>query len=213
MEDVKKRIREARLRAGLTQQQLANAIGVSRGAVGNWESLTNPELPTLANLALVAGATGTTRAWLVGGASRDAIPHPVRSTPVPLVDWQRVTEAGPIVSHEEEKANELACPVPVGPGSFALRVRGRPMVSANPLEMSYPEGSIIFCDPSIIDRIDTERVPVIVWVPERGESVFRMLVWDGSVRWLEALNSEYGRIEEPFSVRAIVVGAFRETGV
>lgn len=66
MEDMATRIRMARLRAGITQNELADRIGVTRSAVANWEISTRPK-PNVTNLAAIASATGVSLEWLATG--------------------------------------------------------------------------------------------------------------------------------------------------
>lgn len=52
------RIRQLRIRAGLTQQQLGNQLGVSAVAVGKWErGQTQPDINSLTRMADIFGAT------------------------------------------------------------------------------------------------------------------------------------------------------------
>lgn len=60
------RIRTARRRAGLTQKELASQLGVSRGAVANWES-ANGVLPATERLQHMAEITGIAWEWLATG--------------------------------------------------------------------------------------------------------------------------------------------------
>lgn len=51
-------IKEARLAKGLTQEQLAKAVGVTQGAVAQWENgLTHPAFAVLRKLAEALGVT------------------------------------------------------------------------------------------------------------------------------------------------------------
>jgi len=59
------RILKARMEAGLTQDQLAAAVGMTRGAVAQWESgETRPRHTTMVK---IAGATGKPLVWLESG--------------------------------------------------------------------------------------------------------------------------------------------------
>ncbi|MGX9719086.1 helix-turn-helix transcriptional regulator [Stenotrophomonas acidaminiphila] len=60
------RIRVARLRAALTQRQLADRIGVTRNAVANWEIESRPR-PNVANLFAIAVVTGASAEWVATG--------------------------------------------------------------------------------------------------------------------------------------------------
>ena len=54
-----------RRRSGLTQEALAEKLGVSRQAVSKWE--TGDAVPELGKLPLLAGAFGATADWLLSG--------------------------------------------------------------------------------------------------------------------------------------------------
>lgn len=66
MEDMAARIRIARLRAAMTQSQLAERIGVTRSAVANWEISTRPK-PNVANLVAIAIETNVSFEWIAMG--------------------------------------------------------------------------------------------------------------------------------------------------
>lgn len=75
MDHLWQRLREARRRAGLTQADIAQAVGVSRAAVTMWES-SNPDVrttPTPENLILLARRLAVPTGWLMTG-SADAPP-------------------------------------------------------------------------------------------------------------------------------------------
>lgn len=74
--DAPERVRMARRLAGLSQSQLAAAVGVQRSAVSHWES-PKGKSPSVSHLREVAVATGTQFEWLATGRgamtlSRDA---------------------------------------------------------------------------------------------------------------------------------------------
>ena len=53
-----KTIRQARRAAGMTQEQLASALGVTQGAVAQWEAgLVHPSVKLLKPLAVALGIT------------------------------------------------------------------------------------------------------------------------------------------------------------
>lgn len=59
------RIRERRERLGRSQQELADAVGVSRQQVSNWE--TGKQSPTGANLVALAAILGVSSEWVLAG--------------------------------------------------------------------------------------------------------------------------------------------------
>lgn len=65
--DLKDRIRKARNKVGMSQTQLAIAVGVSRGAVAQWEGGgSTGKGPTTENLAKIARVTMTPASELIG---------------------------------------------------------------------------------------------------------------------------------------------------
>ncbi|MGX5731403.1 helix-turn-helix transcriptional regulator [Pseudoxanthomonas beigongshangi] len=72
--DMATRVRVARQRAGMTQSQLAERIGVSRGAVANWEVSQRPK-PSASNLVEVATTTEVSVEWLATGRGEIALPR------------------------------------------------------------------------------------------------------------------------------------------
>jgi transcriptional regulator with XRE-family HTH domain len=68
--DVGDRIRGVRRERGLTQDELAVAVGVSRSAVAQWETGRSGQLS--ANLSRIAGALGTGVEYLLHGDDKMA---------------------------------------------------------------------------------------------------------------------------------------------
>lgn len=141
------RIRDARRRAGLTQQELGRRCGVSRAAIAQWENGTTQ--PSLGHLQRAADALGVWVAWLTGDrddavASAQASPPP-RGRMVPVIDfvragaWDTVTDPYPPGRGMEALVTEGK----VGADAFALVVRGTSM------ESEFSEGDKIIVDPAI----------------------------------------------------------------
>ncbi|MCD9086226.1 helix-turn-helix transcriptional regulator [Stenotrophomonas sp. SY1] len=61
------RIRTARVRAGLTQTDLAKRLGISRTAVVNWESEANRARPSGERLEEISHLTNVAWEWLATG--------------------------------------------------------------------------------------------------------------------------------------------------
>lgn len=68
------RIRQARRKAKLSQQALAEMVGVQRSAVSNWES-ANYTQPAIANLIAIATATNISMEWLATGRGSMGFDH------------------------------------------------------------------------------------------------------------------------------------------
>lgn len=71
----------SRKRAGLSQEALADIVGVSRQAVSKWE--TGETLPETAKLAALASALGVSVDWLLS----DSEPEEPRQQPEQPEDW------------------------------------------------------------------------------------------------------------------------------
>lgn len=59
------RIKAARKSAGLTQERFADALGLTRGAVANWEKKKDPNNPETERLAQIAEVLGISTSWLL----------------------------------------------------------------------------------------------------------------------------------------------------
>lgn len=85
-----KRLHEARTRAGLTQQQVADACGLTKGAVSAWENGVTDSI-LAENLFCVADALGVDPRWLATGqesetASMAALSPEIRAAIRALID-------------------------------------------------------------------------------------------------------------------------------
>lgn len=65
---------ELRYQAGMTQDELAKKLGVSKGSVAMWE--TNKRIPTTGTLILLADLFGVTTDYLLGRADASASKQP-----------------------------------------------------------------------------------------------------------------------------------------
>lgn len=135
------RIRDARKNSGVRQQHLADVLGLSRQAVGYWES-ENPSKrtsPSIEQLRVFAAETGTTVDWLING---DQAVEPVSqsdATPVhiPRSAFRRVPVVGTASLGMDGYWTDLEYPVGHGDGYFefpttdkdayVLQVRGGSM--------------------------------------------------------------------------------------
>lgn len=105
------RIREARKQLKASQEAFAAQLGVSRGAVAQWE-MPAGTAPTVDNLAKIASLSGVAFEWLVTGRGQKIHGHPAevderRSneavTPADLLD-QAVCAAVSRLTQAEKKA-------------------------------------------------------------------------------------------------------------
>ena len=74
------RLRRARRIAGMSQQGLASALGVTRSAVSNWES-ANAAQPATGRLAMLASALQVSFEWIATGRGEMRLDPTMHSTP------------------------------------------------------------------------------------------------------------------------------------
>ena len=78
--EIAERIRRARRIAGFSQQDLADAIGVTRSAVGNWEAAAGAR-PAAERLAELARVLRVTYEWIATGRGEMRLPPGADDTP------------------------------------------------------------------------------------------------------------------------------------
>ncbi len=98
-----KKIRDLRLRRGLTVQQLAEATGLSKGFISQVEN--NRTSPSLATLQDLARALETSVAYLV--VEEDRVPHVVRAAERPRLQIGGNTSSVEVLSAQPKRNLEL----------------------------------------------------------------------------------------------------------
>jgi SOS-response transcriptional repressor LexA len=198
--DVHRLIRKGRLRLGMTEQQFADAVGVSRGAVQQWER-PGGTAPKRSNQRAVAKLLGISVAELVTGGTNVGRGVDMRAQ-VPLVSE---VEAGnyTVIDNFKPRARFDTVPVsvPVQRHTYALRVHGDSMVSET--SDSFPDGSIIIVEPEM------PALPgdYVIALNRENETTFKQLIKDGGDLFLKPLNPRYPI--KPLG-NATVIGVVRE---
>jgi SOS-response transcriptional repressor LexA len=193
-------IKEGRLSLGLSEREFADAVGVSRGAVQQWEK-PGGTAPRRTSQHRVAQVLGISVAELVSGGSNTSSGYDMRAE-VPLVSQ---VEAGNYTVVDNFKRKDdyemVAVSIPIKRHTYALRVHGDSMVSE--VADSFPEGSIIVVEP----EMDALPGDYVIAVNEQGETTFKQLVKDGGDLYLKPLNTRY-----PIKLlgQARVIGVVRE---
>jgi len=208
MEGVKIRIKQARKASELTQQQIADAMSLSRQLVSFWENPARPEFPSLEQLHIIAAKCSTSVVWLIVGSVEYTGDNETNRNDVPLLNWSHAGHDKLPIFDNHLDVVKLPCPAPHSEHTYALTVNGRSMASTNPLEKSFPDGVVIYCDPSRVQDAANGSY-VIAYLPSTQEMIFKRYGKDGANTWLESINSEYPKITEPFEIRALVIGAFQ----
>lgn len=168
----------------MSEQQFAEAVGVSRGAVQQWEK-PGGTAPKRSNQPQVAKLLGISVAELMSGGSNVGRGLDVRAE-VPLVSE---VEAGnyTVIDNFKPKGHFETVPVsvPVKRHTYALRVHGDSMVSDS--GDSFPEGSIVVVEP--------EMPPLpgdyVIALNEASQTTFKQLVVDAGEAYLKPLNTRY----------------------
>ena len=193
-------IRQGRLRLGMSEQRFADAAGVSRGAVQQWERPAGTA-PKRANQPRVAKLLGISVAELVSGGGHIVQARGVRAQ-VPLVS--ELEAANPtVIDNFRPHARFATVPVsvPVQRHTYALRVHGDSMVSGT--SDSFPDGSIIVVEP----ELQPQTGDYVIAVNEAKETTFKQLIKDGGELFLKPLNLRYPI--RPLG-NATVIGVVRE---
>lgn len=178
-----RKLREAR---GLTQEELARAVGVTRPAVTQWESgWSKPRMGTIEKLATYFGISisellGEKSTWhpLIPGAQR-IVSGGEASMPLVQMPLAGAVHAGEPADEPDADA-EVMVPKDVAdahPGGFALHVEGDCM------DRVIPDGYDVVVDPSVEPR---HRSIVVCRLEETGEVVMRRLAGSRQTMILEA---------------------------
>ena len=177
-------IREGRQRLGMSEQQFADAVGVSRGAVQQWEK-PGGTAPKRSNQPRVAELLGISMAELLSGGSNIG-PGDSTPTEVPLISE---VEAGHFRSidnfNPQGETPTVPVTVQVQRHTYALRVQGDSMTSES--RDSFPDGSVIVVEPELA-AIPGDYVIAL----GKGERItFKQLVVDAGESYLRPLNTRY----------------------
>jgi SOS-response transcriptional repressor LexA len=193
-------IKEGRLSLGLSEREFADAVGVSRGAVQQWEK-PGGTAPRRSSQHRVAQVLGISLAELVSGGSNTSPGYEMRAE-VPLVSQVEAGNYTEVDNFKRKGDYEMvAVSIPVKRHTYALRVHGDSMVSE--VTDSFPEGSIIIVEPEMA------ALPgdFVIALNEHGETTFKQLIKDGGDLYLKPLNTRY-----PIKLlgQAQVIGVVRE---
>jgi SOS-response transcriptional repressor LexA len=177
-------IRQGRLRLGMTEQQFADAVGVSRGAVQQWER-PGGTAPKRSNQPAVARLLGLSVVELMLGGSNVGAGSDQRLR-VPLISAVQAGNYTAIDNFRPGAQYEtVPVTVPVQRHTYALRVQGDSMVSDS--ADSFPDGSIVIVEPAM----QAEPGDYVIALNADNETTFKQLVKDGSDLLLKPLNPRY----------------------
>ena len=198
-------IKQLRDRSGMTQEELADKLGVARSTVTQWENgWSNPRMGMVQKLAGVFHVTSSDIVSDEPAKSHvpvNAVPARGTSAMVPVRVLGR-THAG---DRMDEYESDYEAEFPEGvvsrhPGCFALRVEGDCM------NRRYPDGCVVLVDP----RMEPSNGRAVVAEFEDGRSVLRCYYRGQQSLMLTADSfSEYEDIiltgEDPVRLVGVVV--------
>lgn len=140
-----RRIIEARKMRGISQSELARAIGVSRPAVSQWES--DKTEPTRERLLKIAAVTKVNALWLATGEGpiEDTAPHLTR---VAIISCVQAGEWSPV--HDDHPPGDgfdyITTDLDLSDGAFALEIKGDSMLP------DFRPGDRVIIDPAVEPR-------------------------------------------------------------
>lgn len=181
-----RKIRDLRLRRGLTVQQLADATGLSKGFISQVEnSRTSPSLATLQDL---ARALETSVAYLV--VEEDQAPHVVRRDERPCLQIGGNTSRVEVLSAQPKRNLEvLLAELPPGVSAgdkrhyhhgeeVVLCLQGRVHLVCGEHVVALSEGDTCHYDgrvPHALENVGTETARILIAItPAAFEPLFRV---------------------------------------
>ncbi|NDL64934.1 LexA family protein [Acerihabitans arboris] len=209
--EMSSRIRARRKELNITQQVLANLVGVSRVTVTGWES--GDYQPGGANLQALAAALQCRPAWLVDGkgeAMADS-PAPLPTArfgikEIPVLSWVQAgiwTESEKPVTLDDAR-DWIYTTASVSEFAFALKVRGDSMTNPHGAP-SIPDGSVVVVDPDFGGRDEANGKIVVAQLEGSNEATLKKFTTDGPFKYLVPLNPSYKMLEVNGNCRIIGV--------
>jgi SOS-response transcriptional repressor LexA len=212
---VGRRVKDARRAAGLTQLQLAEAVGITQSTISELEK---GESRATKHIARIAHACNVSVEYLEGlndsplpsgktsvdGFKKSALKI-MRFVPeISMVQAGEWTEAGNALDISDSKL--WPCPVKCSDDTFALRVEGESMSPA------FPPGTIIFVDPTVMPESGKK---VIAFLEDENTATFKQYFAEDGGKYLKAMNpdwpSKYVEINGNCRIIGTVVFAGTET--
>jgi len=219
MNEPGKRIKTLRKNIKLTQQELADLIGVSRVAVSKWESqgdlYSHPKGEYITKLCKILKTTpdyiyfghemimeDSPKIYYVGDNTEETIYSEAHM--IPIISWVQAGDYHPAeVETDVDEIEKVATYERVSPLTYALKVIGESMTTTSG-PYSFPPGSIIIIDP---DQCGDTADGVFVIAKENGaDSVtFKQLKYDGARPYLNPLNADYPKFFGEFRIIGKVI--------
>lgn len=194
------RILERRKILGLTQPEIARAVGVSKVSVSQWEK--GDTFPKGENLYALAKALKCEPSWILYGKEEPSEPSNVIAGPelqglYPVISWVQAGDWSAIHEIHSSDAEHYPCPVRCSDKTFLLKVQG---MSMSP---TFNEGELIFVDPAV-QPINGKYV--IARLDDENEATFKQLVIEGGHKFLKAANPSWPKPIQSINGNCSIVG-------
>ncbi len=215
MNPIGQRIKQLRKKHQLTQNDIADFIGVQRVSVSKWESQNDMHnTPKGEHLFKLCQILKTTAEFLLYGQTQYN-PQPFKNQTteriqdnigtylkkVPLLSWSEVKNNKSLLTKNFKTNEVIFSHQEISNQTFALPVVGDSMTSSSGA-FSFPEGVIILFD-HIYSGEYYDDMFIIANVNQ--EIKFRQVKFDGSKIYLNPLNPQYPKIFKPFKMIGKVV--------
>lgn len=207
MKSIGEQAREFRESMNWNTTEMAKAVGTSRQNIESLEAAPDRKPRYIKDLARVMKRTVDE---LMSDTVNQIAP-PNRDGLVPVISWVQAGSWGSAGDpFQPGDADEWRpCPTQHSKHTFALRVRGDSMTAPSGSARTYPEGCLIFIDPSLCSPKNGDRVVAKLLTDEDG-TTFKVYKNEDGRQWLQPLNPSHQPIREPFRVIGTVIGKWED---
>lgn len=190
-----KAVRDAMAQQGVTQDQLAERIGKTQGAVGHW--LNERREPGLADINLMLSVLGLPHLSIQMPSERlqnvEMALQPSREPQTyPVISWvaagQRADSPDNFVPGDAE--DWLPSTENAGLHGYWLIVKGPSMTAPTP--PSFPDGTPILIKPEGFDLVSGK---FYIAKHRDGETTFKQYIYDAGREYLVPLNNDFRQVE------------------
>ncbi len=206
------RLKKARNKKGLTQSELATAVGIKQQAVQRIES---GKVKSTGYIVQLARTLGVTPEWLALGEESQltlAIAEQVNTyetsvkTGVPVLQWDdvKLIEQLPLKTRAQKNL-----PINTNAKTFALQIKDISMQSQSMEEIGFQKNDFIVIDAARSPKVNDY---VVAKLPDSAQLAFRQLMTDEKGNVLKALNTHYGNIRliPAIKVYGVVLSRYTE---
>lgn len=217
MDTLAKRLKFARKRCGLNQEQLAELSGIGQSVISKIE---RGDIQKTTGIVALSKALDCSPLWLETGDDEPGDQDGQQTKhgnvdaaraftgEVPVISWVQAGSWHDVADTFQPGEAERMLPIFRGHSSqtYALKVRGDSMTS--PYGKSYPQGSYIIVDPAKLDPSNGDRI--IAKLEGSDEVTFKVFKNEDGRRWLAPLNPSHPTIMEPFKVLGTIIGKWED---